>query len=87
MSRDLRRDHTSLGKDGRPVDAPPRAPVPPPVVGTAGAPEPKPASKVRRWARWAAIAGTVLALVCPALPHGYQKPCQAIASICTGVLP
>lgn len=32
----------------------------------------------------AALVGTALALACQALPADYQKPCQAILSVCTG---
>lgn len=39
--------------------------------------------KAKRAARWAAIAGGLLALTCHFLPHDYRALCHAIASICT----
>lgn len=42
---------------------------------------------LRRWRRRAVALGAVLALVCRYLPADYQAPCEAIARICTGVIP
>lgn len=42
---------------------------------------------LRRVARWAATAGAVLGLLCPALPAHYQAPCavaREVISACTG---
>ncbi len=50
------------------------------------APDPKTEAKARalRIARWAALIGGVLAVVCHFLPQNYRALCQAVANICTG---
>jgi hypothetical protein len=48
--------------------------------------KPDPRADLRRIAKWAAIVGAVLAVVCPYLPEHYQAPCaaaRAIVNVCT----
>lgn len=43
---------------------------------------------LKRVARWAAVLGVLLGLLCPALPARYQAPCQVartLINVCTGV--
>lgn len=47
-------------------------------------PPAKTADRLKRIAKWAALFGAVLALVCHFLPHDYRALCRAVASICTG---
>jgi hypothetical protein len=42
------------------------------------------AKKAKKWRRWSALAGVVLALVCKSLPPEYQAVCEVIVSICHG---
>lgn len=38
--------------------------------------------RVRKWRRWAALAGATLALVCGSLPPDYRQVCEALAEVC-----
>ena len=38
----------------------------------------------KRVARWASIAGVVIAFVCHFVPPHYRAACNAVAAICTG---
>lgn len=43
-----------------------------------------PVPSIKKWRRYAVIAGVILALVCKSLPHAYQAPCAALAKLCAG---
>lgn len=43
-------------------------------------------SQVKKIVKRAAVAGFVLALLCPVLPPEYRPVCELIAKLCTGGL-
>lgn len=45
---------------------------------------PEEKARAAKLAKWAALAGGILAVVCHFLPQDYRALCQALASVCTG---